>query len=144
MLVQPLLPNALGLDAADVARRGRDGEGRSEDGSRDSHGDFFVPNLCINLCADTPTNLLFYLSLFVRLDSSPALLSASLVRASNAAMLNSLRTFGKLQIQRIKNNMQSAASRLEVAKWLSCKTNDGTASVATQRFALQARDLLLR
>lgn len=65
VLVQPHLPNALGLDAADVARRGRDGEGRSEDGSRDSHGDFFVsPNLCIiSLCADTPTTVFLPLSL---------------------------------------------------------------------------------
>lgn len=82
VLVQPHLPNALGLDAADVARRGRDGEGRSKDGSRDSHGDFFVPpNLCIiSLCADTPATVFLPLSLSFRssrLFSLPALLSAS-------------------------------------------------------------------
>lgn len=84
VLVQPHLPNALGLDAADVARRGRDGEGRSKDGSRDSHGDFFVsPNLCIiSLCADTPATVFLPLSLSLsfrssRLFSLPALLSAS-------------------------------------------------------------------
>lgn len=112
VLVQPHLPNALGLDAADVARRGRDGEGRSEDGCRDSHGDFFLPpNLCINLCADTPTTFFRPLS-FCSSRQLAALLSASIVRVSNTAMLqfasNALASYRSKQ--RIKIHMQSVAS----------------------------------
>ena len=112
VLVQPYLPNALGLDAADVARRGRDGEGRSEDGGRDSHGDFFLPpNLCINLCADTPTTFFRPLS-FCSSRQLAALLSASIVRVSNTAMLefasNALASYRSKQ--RIKIHMQSVAS----------------------------------
>jgi len=48
VLVQPNLPNSLGLDATEVIRRGRDGEGRGQDCRRDSHGDFFVSTLYVS------------------------------------------------------------------------------------------------